>query len=274
MRSRILHVLSVAVVLMSVRVIRAQSVDLANDYYQHGLNDKAKDILIGLIHGGAPPSTKARALYLLGEISFGEGRVKVALSDWEALVKSYPESPEGKEIESRLAQLSEIVSKASESSLSSAVASSYIANGDFWSKSESKFTIDSSWLPNVELADEWYDRVITEFPGTDSAEVAYERKLHNLLGWKEIGSQGEAYGLQANFGLYMPQVLSTFAAFEHDFPKSASLQAFRYQIAQAWWDKRNWDAAKEWLQKIIDQGNGQQTFYTELAKARMEKLQY
>ena len=59
----------------------------------------------------------------------------------------------------------------------------------------------------VELANEWYDRVIKEFPGSDGAELAYERKMFSLIGWKDIGSDGEAYGLRSNYQKYMPQVL-------------------------------------------------------------------
>ncbi len=56
-----------------------------------------------------------------------------------------------------------------------------------------------------------------------------------LLGWRELGRDGEAYGLKSNFQQYMPQVLKTFAEFEAAFPKSSHLQGFRYQIAQAYW---------------------------------------
>lgn len=253
----------------------AQSVEIARDYYQHNLNDKAKDVLIVLLHNPAStPVNKAKALYFLGQISFDEGRIKVALTDWQTLVKDYPQSPEAKEIGARLAQVNEVITKVSDASITSAVARSYISNGDFWSREDRKFLIDASWLPEVELANEWYERVIQEFPGSDAAELAYERKLFALLGWKEIGSDGEAYGLRSNYQKYMPQVLSTFTAFETAFPKSSSLQAFRYQIAQAYWSHRDWTNARAWLQKIVEKGAGETTFYTETAKARLQKVEY
>lgn len=252
-----------------------QSLETANDYYQHGLNDKAKDILITAIHSSSTtPSNKAKALYLLGEISFEEQRIKVAIDDWRTLAKDYPQSPEGKEIKDRLNQLSEIVSKFSNSSVDSVVANSYLSNGDFWSKGERTFMIDSSWLPKVELANEWYDRVIQEFPKSDAAETAYERKLFTLLGTRDRLSEGDSTGVKANYSLYIPQVLSTFTAFETDFPANSSLQAFRYQIAQAYWDHRDWANTRLWLQKVIDKGDGQNTFYTQTAKARIKKIEY
>ena len=251
-----------------------QSVELAKDYYQHSLNDRAKDILITVVHGpNTLPANKAKALYLLGQISFDEGHIKVALLDWQSLVSEYPQTTEAKEISARLAQLNEIVTKVSDANITSAVARSYISNGDFWSRGDRKFLIDSSWLPEVELAVEWYDRVIKEFPGSDAAELAYERKLFALLGWKELGDGG-AYGLRNNYKKYLPQVLDTFTSFETAFPKSSSLQAFRYQIAQAYWSNRDWVNARIWLQQIIDKGNGESTFYTETAKARLQKVEY
>jgi tetratricopeptide (TPR) repeat protein len=254
----------------------AQSIELAKDYYQHSLNDKAKDILITLLHSPATTSVnKAKSLYLLGQISFDEGRVKVALTDWEALVKEYPQSPESKEISARLAQLNEIVTKATDANITSVVARSYISNGDFWSsKDDRKFLIDSSWLPPVELANEWYDRVIKEFPGSDAAELAYERKMFTLIGWRDIGRDGDAYGLKGNYQKYMPQALETFASFEAAFPKSSSLQAFRYQIAQEYWSHKDWSNTRAWLQKIIDKSTSETTFYTEAAKARLQKVEY
>jgi len=235
--------------------VRGQSVEMANDYYQHGLNDKAKDILITNVYSSSTASaTKAKALYLLGQISFEEGRIKVALTDWRALVKDYPQTPEAKEIADRLVRLNEIVSKVSNDSVTS--------------------VIDSSWLPKVELASAWYDRVIQEFPGSDAAERAYERKIFALLGYKGPRSDDEAYGLKSNYEKYLPLVLDTFGSFEAAFPKNSSLQAYRYQIAQAYWDHRDWANTRLWLQKIVDKGDGQPTFYTEAAKARLQKVEY
>ena len=33
--------------------------------------------------------------------------------------------------------------------------------------------------------------------------------------------------------------------FEKDFPKAGSLQAFRYQIAQAYWGEKDWEKTRE-----------------------------
>ena len=61
--------LSLPALLLAVTVFTpftsGQSVELANDYYQHGLNDKAKDLLITTIHSPSSlPAAKAKSLLL------------------------------------------------------------------------------------------------------------------------------------------------------------------------------------------------------------------
>jgi hypothetical protein len=80
--------------------------------------------------------------------------------------------------------------------------------------------------------------------------------------------------LKSNFQKYLPLVLRTFAEFEVAFPNSANLQGYRYQIAQAYWDHKDWQNTREWLNKIIAAGAGQPSFYTETAKARLNKIEY
>jgi tetratricopeptide (TPR) repeat protein len=259
--------------LMPVKMF-GQSVELAKDYYAHNLNDKAKDILITLIHSQTSTSkAKSEALYTLGQISFDENRYGVALSDWKKLTKLYPQSPEAHEVSAQMAVLSGIMQKASETTLSSAVASAYIVNGDFWSKAGDTYMIDSSFLPRADLAIAWYNRVIQQFPGSDGAELAYQREMFALLGTP--GSQTEqGTGVQADYKKYMPELLDTFTRYETAFPNGSQLQAFRYQIAQVYWSNRDWANTQLWLQKVIDNGKGVQTFYTEAAKARLTKVKY
>lgn len=183
LRRALLYVSAIVYIVFLTSCASSQSVDLAKDYYQHGLNEKAKETLIVVLHSASTaPAAKATALYFLGQISFDEGRINVALADWKSLVRGYPQTGEAKEISGRLKQLNEIVGKFSDANITSAVARSYLSNGDFWSKSDRKFLIDTSWLPHVELAVDWYDRVIKEFPGSDAAELAYERKMFALIG--------------------------------------------------------------------------------------------
>jgi tetratricopeptide (TPR) repeat protein len=250
-------------------------VDVATEYYQHQMPEKAKDLLIlALNDRTSTPAIKAQSLYLLGQISFEEKNYSAAFTDWQKLVKQYPQSSEALEINKRLPALREAIQKFSDATLSSSAATAYIDHGDFWSKGDRIFMIDSSFLSDVELANYWYDRTISEFPNTDAAELAYQRKMFALLGWKDLGEYGQTYGVRANFAKYMPQLLQTFADFEKAFPNSSYLQGFRFQIGQEYWKRKEWASASDWFQKVVNAGQGEKTFYTETAAARLQKLQY
>ncbi len=256
-------------------LLTAQNVELAKEYYRHNLIDNAKEVFIDTYQSNKTSNAdKAEALYWLGQISFDENNYTVAFEDWNQLVKKYPDSEQAVEIQERLSQLKDIIEQVSTSSISSVVARSFIKNGDFWSEAKQRFTIDPSWLPNVELAIEWYNRVIEEFPGSNAAEIAFQRKMFALLGWEESGRYGSSYGVKNNFNKYMHLVLQTFSEFSNAFPESSYLQGFRYQIAQAYWSEKKWKETKEWLNKIIAASNGEETFYTQTAKARLQKVEW
>jgi len=116
--------------------------------------------------------------------------------------------------------------------------------------------------------------VLAEFPKSSAARMAYEQKLRTFLGWRGGRNEGEAEGLEADFGKYMPLVLATFEAFERDFPEAASLQAFRFQIAQGYWGHRVWANARQWLELILEKAGSEPSFYKELAERRLQKLEF
>lgn len=256
-------------------VVNAQSISLAKDFYNHNLNEKALETFI-IIYNTANVNAdeKSEALFYMGQITFDEGRFSIALDDWQKLIKDFPTSKRAIEIKDRLIQLKDVFSKSVDENISSSVAQSYIKNGDFWSKSDRMFSIDGSWMPEVELATDWYDKAIKEFPATYAAELAYQRKLFALIGWEKTSQYGSDYGVMGDFKKYMPLLLQTFESFEASFPESAYLQGFRYQIAQAYWSKKDWPNTRLWLNKIIEKGEGQPSFYSETAKARLNKVEY
>jgi tetratricopeptide (TPR) repeat protein len=255
--------------------VEAQDISMAKDLYIHNLKSRSLELFVEIYHNSKSPSNnKAEALYYMGQISFDDGRYSIALDDWQTLIKDYPTNQKAMEIKGRLSQLREVFAKVSDASITSAIAQSYVNNGDFWSDADKKFTIDASWMPRVELAIQWYDKVISEFPGSDGAEIAFQRKLFTLLGWKEIGEYGSKYGIESDFSEYMPTFLKTFEEFEVAFPNSSYLQGFRYQIAQAYWSQKNWNNTRLWLNKIIEVGKDHPSFYTETAKARLNKIEF
>lgn len=253
----------------------AASLQKAIMYNQHGLKDKAKSEFIDLIFSKSSRSDKAEAYYFLGAIAFDERKISVALDSWKTLVAKFPKSKQAKLVKGKISELAEIVGESAEKTIKNAVARSYLRHGHFWSKKKSRvFNIDGSWISNVEAANKWYGKVIAEFPNTPAAELAYENQLRTLLGWKERGRYGSSGGIKENFLRYMPRLLETFAAFERDFPESGSLQAFRYQIAQAYWNNKDWKNTRKWLNKIIGVAGNRDSFYKDLAKRRLQKVEY
>jgi len=241
----------------------------------HGLREQAKVALIDVIAGDAEGAAKAQAYYRLGSIAFEESSVSAALESWRLLVQKYPSSAEASTVKGRIDELAEIVGEVKKESIDNAVALSYLRHGEFWSSNKrDRFSIDSSWIPNVEAAIKWYDRVIAEFPGSTASRVAYEQKMRALLGWEDPGQYGEKHGIESSFKQYMPQLLETFAAFEKEHPNATTLQAFRYQIAQAYWSNREWEKTREWLTLIIAKAEKEDSFYRDLAERRLQKIEY
>ena len=152
---------------------------------------------------------------------------------------------------------------------------SYLRHADFGSRDKSdRFLIDSSWIPKVETAIKWYDKVINEFPSSDASRIAYIGKMRTLLGWEKSGRYGSSYGIKANFSKYMPQLLETFAMFEKEHPTASTLQTFRYQIAQAYWVHRDWAETRKWLNLVITKAGDTDTFYKDLAQRRLQKVEH
>lgn len=269
---------AVAAFLLLASTSFAGDFDKAVMLNRHGLQADAKRELIDLIFDkGASDADKAKAYYLLGTIAFEANSVSVALETWSELIERLPKSPEAAKAKDLVKGLADVFGEKKSEVLSNTVASSYLGHADFWSRGKDEvFHIDSSWLDHVDAAIKWYDKVIAEFPKSRAAELAFVGKLRTILGWREPGQYGGSYGLMAGAAAraqYLPLLLETFDAFEKAFPEAASLQAFRFQIAQVYWRAKDWDKAAEWLKTIVEKG-GESSFYVDLAKRRLEKLKY
>lgn len=245
----------------------------ANLLNRHGLDDLAKAELVEILCSNAWNKEKASAMYLLGSIAFAEKRVDSALTTWKELVAEYPDSPEAAEVKDRIEQLAEIVGDLNKASTNNAVAESYLRHGDFWSEGRDQiFQIDSSYIPHVESAIKWYDKIIKEFPNSAASRVAHEHKLFTLIGWKDRRYDTIRYGIEENFDDYMPLLLQAFAAFEKEHPAASALQPFRFQIAQEYWKRRDFANAKVWLDKIVEIAGEGDSFYRHLAQQRLLRL--
>lgn len=256
-------------------VVSGASLVKAKMLSDHGLAAEAKLELIEIIHSRSADGDKASAYYQLGGIAFDENSISVALQSWTTLVDQYPSSPEAALVQEKIKSLSEVVGESAKQSVNNAVASSYLRHADFWSKSKSnKFTIDSSWIPNVDAAIKWYDKVIDEFPNSVASDVAYQDKLRTILGWEDSGQYGSRHGIKRSFSKYMPQLLATFGEWVKEHPDSSTIQAFRYQIAQVYWNQKDWDNTRLWLNKIITAAGEGDSFYKDTAIRRLAKIEY
>lgn len=253
----------------------AGSIDKAVMLSEHGLIAEAKSELIDVIFEKTSKNNKSRAYYLLGNIAFEQNKIAPALKAWKELVLKYPKSKEATLVKDKINQLSEIIGEGARETVDNAIAASYLRIADFWSSDRSqRFTIDTSWMPKVEIAVKWYDKVIAEFPNTIASKVAYEDKMRTLLGWKERGKYGSSFGVKNDFKTYMPMVLKTFSKFEKEHLDVPSLQAFRYQIAQTYWSKKDWKNTRLWLNLIIEKSGDKDSFYKDTAQRRLQKLEY
>jgi tetratricopeptide (TPR) repeat protein len=267
--------ISISITLLVAPASFAASIDKAGMLNQHGLAKEAKSELIDVVFSKSADKDKAEAYYLLGSIAFEENNISVALDSWRDLIEKYPSSSQAKIVKDRINELSEIVGESAKETIQNAVALSYLRHGDFWSKGKDKvFSIDSSWIPQIETATKWYDKVITEFPNTTASRIAYQDKIRTILGWEDSGQYGEKHGIQSSFKTYMPLLLETFESFEKEHPNASTLQAFRYQIAQAYWKNKDWTKTREWLNLIIVKSGEGDSFYKDLAERRLNKIEY
>jgi len=267
--------ISVALSLLVASASFAASIEKAIMLKTHGLSHEAKVELIDIIFSRSDDSSKAHAYYLLGIIAFQEKNTTVALDSWRDLSTKYPNSEHAKLVKNRINRLAQIVGDSDKKSIENAVALSYFRRGDFLSKGKRKiFTIDLNWTPNVESALKWYDKVISEFPKSAASRVAYQEKMLTLLGWEDSDSSGKKHGIIESFDKYMPQLLETFTSFEKEHPNASTLQAFRYQIAQAYWANKNWIKTKDWLNLVIKESSEGDSFYKDLAERRLKKSEY
>ena len=273
----------------------AGHVEHAKMLKQHGLIDDAKRFFIEIVHSElATDADKAASLYNLGVIAFNAKQLQVAFDTWQDLIEQYPESDEGKIVSERISYLTSEIVELSSDVVEDEIARSYLQHGDFWSDNIKRrhWLIDSSWLDKIELACEWYDKVIVEFPGTPAAELAYLEKFKTIL-----GKDGAEYGIGKSFKKYIGTLLTIYEDFVKAFPNSDSIPLLKFQIAQAYWGHEALEAekwlkstiesdstvvdlsslylyveAEKWLKSVIEDGNAN-NLYMQVAIARLEEIE-
>ena len=264
----------VVALLLAPTIVSAQDLIRAGMYLDHGLVDDAKRDYINIAASDDfYDDDRAKALNALGSIAFSENKIGLAVATWSKLIELYPSSVQADEIKSRLTELSDVVESGSTEAINNVVAESYIGNGDWWSKNKEEVTtIDTSWIPADQVAIGWFDKVISEFPKSSAARVAYIKKFQVVLGWKEPGEYGETYGVMQTRNI--TDLVTVFNEFAEQFPSDSNLQRLRYTIAQEYWRNKSFNETKEWLNKIVEADAGNGSFYGDLAIWRLKKIDY
>jgi len=269
------YTLVVALLLSTSTLVHAQSVAKAEMLLDNGLVADAQKELIDLVFSPGNLPDKPKALNLLATIAIDKNNLKAALDAWNRVIRTYPSSPEAATAKARLPLLGSVLGQVSEETINDAAARVFLRNADFWSKERDRiFRIDSSWIPNVDAAVFWYDKVLADQPGTSAARTAFEEKMRTLLGWKDPGQYGQSHGVRGDPATYMPILEASFREYEKAFPQASAAQAFRFQIAQAHWRLKDWAKTREWLNEIVQRDGGANSFYKDLAERRLKKVEH
>lgn len=278
-------------------VIEGASIEKAKMFNIHGLKDEAKQELIDVIYGTSGADAKADAYYYLGNIALTERKVAVAISTWNELVKKYPNSKRVVEVQQQIEGLKAGLDDTLAVVLENVTANLYLRYAKYWLIDYSPPPITTFGLSD-EIQEEaglkWLDKIIAEFPGTAEAEQAYKHKLSVLLKkaqnkakpfvsrWVAIRMLGKEQDDQMNNSVLeairasdelqnvMSKLIALFDEFEAAFPKSTSLQRFRFGIAQFYTDTKDFEAADQWLNTIIKVAGVGDSFYKQLAQYRLK----
>lgn len=252
---------------------------------QHGLIEEAKVAYINLLFSSKEASVKAKCLYELGLIALEEKEIGRAIKTWRTLLDEFPDSEEAKSVEDRIEVLSLRLEELLFEYAEDEEAADYMDNGDFFSNRirDNAWGIDTSFLKNEEMALHWYDKVLTEFPKTNAAHIAYIRTFKTLVGtsgrrgggFKAAvyggGDYGD-YGNQKEARNYVVLMVLCLEDYLRDFPEGSFANRMRYQIGQAHWALNDHEKASFWLKKVVEHGQGEDDFYVYMAKQRLEKL--
>lgn len=150
----------------------------------HGLEVDAKRAFIDLLYNDmAHEEDKADALYQLGLIAFNNKDIGLATETWGLLIDEFPNTEKGRTVSAGIKYLLEdydalVLESAKkeirdrEEVMRDALAQSYLLNAQFWWNPPKQWGIYTSHINQFTMAREWYDKVVTEFPGTDAAKKA------------------------------------------------------------------------------------------------------
>lgn len=241
----------------------AQNLDRAELYFEHGLIDKAKNECILLITSDRVDSEKIQSYYLLGLIALSENRNQSAIETWSKLVELYPNSKQAREVTEKMEEIRDTSDSRETEIINAVKVEELIGNGEFWY--DETYYFDTSYLIESDIAIYWYDKVIEEFPGTEGAKKAFEKKIglysHSIPRLTDEWAEK-----------YLRQMEETVSQFLEEYPNAAEGELFVFLLGQALWSEDEDREALEWFNKLIEDAGDRENFYTDLAKRRRENI--
>ena len=199
----------------------------------------------------------ADALYQLGLIAFNNKEIGLATETWGLLIDEFPNTEKGRTVSAGIKYLLEdynalILESAKEEIrdreevMRDALAQSYLLNAQFWWDPPKQWSIYTSHINQFTMAREWYDKVVTEFPGTDTAKKAmsYRFMLYKdgmeaywegkqlLFDKKKEEIPNAVLELSQDFEPRILPLIHEYNKFVEDFPGDAVAHIMELQIAQ------------------------------------------
>ena len=222
----------------------------------HGLEVDAKRAFIDLLYNDeAHEEDKADALYQLGLIAFNNKDIGLATETWGLLIDEFPNTEKARTVSAGIKYLLEdydaLVLESAKEEVSDVSAQSYLLNAQFWWDPPKQWGIYTSHINQFTMAREWYDKVVTEFPGSDAAKKAmsYRFMLHKdgMEAYREERQLVQArkvekikkeeipnavLELSQDFAPLILPLIHEYNKFVEDFPGDAVAHIMELQIAQ------------------------------------------
>ena len=222
----------------------------------HGLEADAKRAFIDLLYNDmAHEEDKADALYQLGLIAFNNKDIGLATETWRLLIDEFPDTEKGQTVSAGIVSLLEdydalILERQQEAmqdraeAMRDAVAQSYLLNAQFWWDAPKQWNIYTAHINHLTMAREWYDKVVTEFPRTDTAKKAMSYRFMLYKDGMKAYWEGKpekiekeeipnaVLELSQDFEPRILPLIHEYNKFVEDFPGDAVAHIMELQIAQ------------------------------------------
>lgn len=269
-----------------VLALAQSSMPKAHMFYKHELIVDAKREAIRTVFSSTSDEEQASAKLLLARIAADEDRFHHAVELWKDILQNHSTTKPAHQAKLLLEQSVSLVDKSAKHIIDNAVALTYFSAAEFWlGDIDPVFRIDTSWLHSEAAAIHWLDRIIVEFPGTKSAEVAHQYRVRAYLGASGSGRYGlggsGAWGAASrkragaedasgDFSTFAEKAEQAIRQLEKDFPDSTFLPRLRFKMAHTYWLVDERDKAEPWLSALVENtGAKEESFWSHLARLRM-----